>query len=213
MTLIDFFEEKCSVCGKTSQQHVLLSTNSSGYSDLDLRPPEMQRSTMITWIHECPHCGYVASDLGDELKISKNFLKTEEYLTCDGFNFNSELSELFYKSFLIASQSGDAYDCFYSLRNCVWKCDDYEDEAAIAIRKLAIPYIDEIIRKDDENKNTFLVIKSDFLRRSGELEQLISEYENLTIGDEILDRIIQFQIQKALEEDTSCYTVGVVVEQ
>ncbi len=213
MTMINEIDEKCAVCGKPSPQPVLLSTNSMGYPDLDLRPPEMQRSTMNTWIHECPHCGYVASDLGDEVKISKDFLNNEEYMTCDGFNFKSKLAELFYKSYLIASQSGDTLECFLSLRNCAWKCDDYEDETAIAIRKLAIRYIDELIEKDGEDKNSLLLIKSDFLRRSGEFEQLISEYENMTIGEELLDNILQFQIQKAIENDTGCYTVKDVVGQ
>ena len=98
-----------------------------------------------------------------------------------------------------------------SLRNCAWKCDDYDDENAKAIRKIALPYIDELIEKDVEDKNSLLLIKSDFLRRIGEFEQVINEYEKLTIGDEVMDRIVQFQIQKAIEKDTDCYTVKDVV--
>ena len=211
--MIRDLDQICSVCGKPSPQPVLLSTNSMGYPDLDLRPPEMQRSTMNTWIHECPHCGYVASDLEDELEISKEFLESEEYLTCEGYDFKSDLSKLFYKKYLIAKQSDNALDCFLSLRNCAWKCDDYGDENAITIRKQALPYIDELIQKDDEDKNSLLVMKSDFLRRGGEFEKLLSVYENLTLGDELLDRIIQFEIQKALEKDTECYTVEDVVGQ
>ena len=213
MTIIREFEEKCSVCGKSSPHPVLMSTNSMGYADLDLRPPEMQRSTMNTWIKECPHCGYVASDLGDELKISKDFLKSEEYSTCDGYDFKSKLSERFYKRYLIAKQSNDALGCFLGLRNCTWKCDDYSDENAIAIRKIALTYIDELMGQEGEDKDTLLLIKLDFLRRSGEFEQLISEYENVAIGDELMDKIAQFQIQKALEKDTDCYTVKDVVGQ
>ena len=204
MTMIRDLDQICSVCSKPSPQAVLLSTNSMGYPDLDLRPPEMQRSTMNTWIHECPHCGYVASDLEDELEISKEFLESEEYLTCEGYDFKADLSKLFYKKYLIAKQSDNALDCFLSLRNCAWKCDDYGDEKAITIRKQALPYIDELIQKDDEDKNLLLVMKSDFLRRSGEFEKLLSVYENLTLGDELLDRIIQFEIQKTLEKDTEC---------
>lgn len=211
--MIRDLDQICSVCGKPSPQSVLLSTNSMGYSDLDLRPPEMQRSTMNTWIHECPYCGYVASDLEDELEISKEFLESEEYLTCEGYDFKADLSKLFYKKYLIAKQSDNALDCFLSLRNCAWKCDDYGDENAITIRKQALPYIDELIQKDDEDKNSLLVMKSDFLRRSGEFEKLLRVYENLTLGDELLDRIIQFEIQKALEKDTECYTVEDVVGQ
>ena len=58
MTIIKDIETECSVCGETTEQPVLMSTNSWGYPDLDLRPPEMQRSTMHVWIQECPHCGY-----------------------------------------------------------------------------------------------------------------------------------------------------------
>ena len=211
--MINNHDEKCWVCGKPSPQPVLLSTNSMGYPDLDLRPPEMQRSTMNTWIHECPHCGYVASDLGDELKISKDFLKCNEYLTCDGHDFKGELSKRFYKKYLIAKQSDDTLGCFLALRNCAWKCDDFDDENAKDIRKLALPYLDALIEKDDEDKNTLLLIKSDFLRRSGEFEHVISEYENMTIGEELMDNIVQFQIQKAIEKDAGCYTVKDVVGQ
>ncbi len=69
MTIIDQFEKKCQVCGKTSMHPVLMSTNSFGYPDLDLRPAPMQRDTMDTWLDECPHCGYVASSL--EIKLPR----------------------------------------------------------------------------------------------------------------------------------------------
>lgn len=213
MTMIDTIDKKCSVCGKSSPQHVLMSTNSMGYPDLDLRPPEMKRSTMNTWIDECPYCGYVASSLSEESKISKDFLKSDEYLTCDGYDFKGNLSKLFYRQHLIAKKSNDAMEAFLSLQHCAWDCDDNDDENASDIRKLALPYIDELIENDDEDRNVLLVIKSDFLRRSCEFDQLISEYENLTIGDDTMDKIIRFEIQKASEKDTDCYTLEDVVGQ
>lgn len=211
MTIIDQFDFKCSVCGKSSPQPALLSTNTGGYPDLDLRPPEMQRSTMNTWVMECPHCGYVADRLDEELEISKDFLKTEKYLTCEGKKFKGHLSELFYKRYLIAKEADDVEMCFFSLRNCAWDCDDWEDENAQAIRKLALEFLDELILNDEENRDNLLVIKSDFLRRSGEFKKLADEYENLTFADELLNSIIQFQIERALEGDTGCYTVEDVI--
>ena len=195
MTLIRDLDEKCSVCGKSSPQPILASTNTSGYPDLDLRPSEMQRSTMGTWIHECPHCGYAAEDLEEDHNVSMDFLKSDGYIACDGYDFN------------------DVMMCCVSLRNCAWKCDDYEDENAVAIRKQAIRYLDVMIRTYEEERNSLLVTKSDFLRRSGEFEKLISEYEGLMLGDELLDNIIQFQIERACEGDASCYTVGDVLER
>ncbi|MEE1149920.1 MAG: hypothetical protein UH242_03065 [Methanobrevibacter sp.] len=46
------------------------------------------------------------------------------------------------------------------------------------------------------------------MRRSRQFDQLIEEFSDITIGDEIYDNVIQFQIEKALEKDTKCYTVG-----
>lgn len=207
MTQIRDIDQKCSVCGKSSPQPVLISTNTMGYPDLDLRPAEMQRSTMITWIHECPECGYVAGNLEEKLEIPKEMLKSEEYLTCEGRDFKGKLSEMFYKQYLIGKHLENAEMCFYSLRNCAWKCDDHDDENASDIRKLAISYLDTLISKDLKNSDTLKVIKSDFLRRSGEFEKLIEEYENIEFDEKILNDIISFQLERAAEKDTDCYTI------
>ncbi|MBQ2654605.1 MAG: hypothetical protein IJF83_13715 [Methanobrevibacter sp.] len=213
MTIIRNFDEKCSVCGKSSPQPVLTSTNSFGYPDLDFRPPEMQRSTMNTWIHECPHCGYVAGNLEEDADFPDDFLKSDEYLSCEGNDFKSDLSKLFYRSYLISRHKGDVMMCFLSLRNCAWKCDDYEDENALSIRRLALPYLDELIKTADEDKNSLLLIKAYFLRRIGEFEKLLREYEGLTIDDEVMNSVILFQLERAREGDTECYTVEDVVEK
>ena len=75
-------ESVCYVCGKMSEQMVLVSTNQFGYPDLDLRPPEMERSTMDWWIEECPHCGYVAPDLSEKTAITKEWLNNGQYISC-----------------------------------------------------------------------------------------------------------------------------------
>ncbi|MFO0826101.1 MAG: hypothetical protein U0792_23795 [Gemmataceae bacterium] len=59
-------QEKCANCQQTSEHHVLGSTNTMGSADLDLRPAEMQRSTMGAWLQECPHCHYIASEISEK---------------------------------------------------------------------------------------------------------------------------------------------------
>ncbi|WP_405315382.1 hypothetical protein, partial [Methanobrevibacter sp.] len=59
-----------------------------------------------------------------------------------------------------------------------------------------------------EEKKNYLLMKADLLRRSGQFDQLIEEFSDIVIGEEIYDNVIQFQIEKALEKDTKCYTVG-----
>lgn len=198
------------MCGHTSLQPMLAITNTMGYPDLDLRPAEMQRSTMNTWILECPHCGYAARNLGDELEAPKDLLKSESYLICDGYDFKGNLSPRFYRRHLIAKESNNIEECFYSLLYWAWTCDDNDDENAAEIRKQAIPYIEEIIPHG--NANNLIAIKADLLRRSRQYERLIDEYSNIYTDDETINRVLKFQIQKAMKHDSACYTVEDVVE-
>ncbi len=214
MTMIRDMEVKCSICGKVSSQPVLLSTNTNGWSDLDLRPAEMKRSTMNTWVLECPHCGYVAGNLEDDCGISKDFLESERYLACDGLEFKGRLSPRFYRLHMIMDELGDAEGCFYNLLHCAWDCDDKGDaENAAKVRKLAIGYIEKLIpEKDDVEKNNLILMKADLLRRSGQFERVVEEYEKLFLGDGLLDAVITFQIKKANLSDTGCYTVEDVIK-
>src|ERR1044072_678127 len=56
----------CAQCGQESEHIVILSTNTFGTPDLDLRPARMKRDTMDCWVQECPHCRYVAQSLDDK---------------------------------------------------------------------------------------------------------------------------------------------------
>lgn len=213
MTMIDEIEIECGMCGEMSVQPVLLSTNTFGFPDLDLRPPSMQRETMNTWVMECPHCGYVAGRLNEESEVSPDFIKSERYLTCDGLEFKGKLAQRFYRNHLIMDEAGNVSASFRNLLHCAWDCDDKGDaKNARKVRKLALTYIDELIETADEGKNNLLVIKSDLLRRAGEFDSLIQEYENMTIGEEIYDAVIRFQIGKARLQDDACYTVEDVHE-
>jgi hypothetical protein len=58
---------KCRLCGRESQQAVLLSSNTyGGPPDLDGRPTEMLRQTMGAWVRRCPACGYCAMHLSHD---------------------------------------------------------------------------------------------------------------------------------------------------
>lgn len=208
MTLMRDIEIECSVCHKSSPQPVLMSTNSFGAPDLDLRPPEMQRSTMNTWMLECPHCGYAAPELDKESEISRDFLKTDTYMNCDGFEFERNLAGRFFKGYLICKQTDDTRGCFFNLLYCAWVCDDTSDsENAKKIRMIALDYLNQLIEEDNEEKNNLMLMKADILRRSGEFKRVVEEFKDFIIGDEFLDRIVTFQIMKARKKDYACYTV------
>lgn len=209
MTIINQFEKRCSVCGKTSMQPVLSSTNSGGYPDLDLRPAPMKRDTMNTWLMECPHCGYVAIRLENELEVSANLLKSDEYMTCDGHDFKSDLSKRFYRHYLISKAKKDYRSMFFSLLHCAWTCDDADDRLAVEIRKKAADSID-LFEADGDEKDNLKIMKADLLRRSLQFDRVADEFNDFKSDDDLLNSIIRFQIERALMKDSACYTVGYV---
>ena len=209
MTIINQFEKRCSVCGKTSMQPVLSSTNSWGYPDLDLRPAPMKRDTMNTWLMECPHCKYVAIRLENELEVSPNLLKSDEYMTCDGHDFKSDLSKRFYRHYLISKAKKDYRSMFFSLLHCAWTCDDADDRLAVEIRKKAADSID-LFEADGDEKDNLKIMKADLFRRSLQFDRVADEFNDFRSDDDLLNSIIRFQIERAIMKDSACYTVGYV---
>ncbi len=169
---------------------------------------------MNTWVMECPHCGYVTGNLEEDCGISREFLESEMYLTCDGIEFKGRLSARFYRRYLILDELGDIEGCFYNLLHCAWDCDDREDaENAVKARKLAIEHVEKLIsEKEGSERDSLLLIKADLLRRSGQFDRVVKEYEKLFLGDGLLDAVITFQIKKANLSDSGCYTVEDVID-
>ena len=95
---------------------------------------------------------------------------------------------------------------FDSIMRCAWACDDSLDlDNAIYCRKLALEVIEKL---QGENKEDLLVIKADILRRSGQFDIVINKYKNKKFKNDILNKIIKFQILKCNEHDVKCYTVS-----
>jgi hypothetical protein len=207
MTTARNFDKKCAVCTRTSPQRVLTSTSTWGYPDLDLRPSEMKRSSMFAWLQECPHCGYVAVDIENELEVPSDILKSDEYLTCEGYEFKSDLAKRFFKHSLISKAEGDYRSQFFSLLHCAWKCDDADDGLAVEIRKLALKSIGKIDAQSDNEKDNLKLIKADLLRRSLQFEEVMQEFEDVTFDDKLKNEVIAFQLELAAKKDSSCYTM------
>lgn len=202
---------KCSVCAEESRQTSLASTNMFGSPDLDLRPPEMKRSTMRWWIQECPHCGFVSDRIEKAGGVDRGFLESEAYRTCSGKRFLSQLAARFYKAYMINLREGEQENAFFHVLYAAWACDDAQDtQNATDCRKLAVEQIDKMLTRHDDD--TLKVQKADLLRRAGMFETVIKEYSPSAFTEEVLRKVIAFQIAKAKEGDTACYTVADAVE-
>ena len=190
----------CPICKNDFEIYMLASTNQMGAPDLDLRPPEMARSTMNTWTHECPHCTYVSSDFEKTPEIKMDFLETDIYRNCDNLNFKSHQSEIFYRQYLL---SLDIKERFYALLHCAWACDDAQDEKnAFLMRNMCLDYVDLLEKNDD-----LIIMKADIMRRSNHFDDLIIEYSTKSFENDIHNKICDFQLEKALKKDNGCYTV------
>ena len=201
---------KCAMCGAENEYNVIMSTNTFGSPDLDLRPPEMQRSTMSLWVQECNQCGYVSAEIADKTKIAPEFLKSEEYVSCSGIKFKSKLAARFYKYYLLNNSGNKNKEkAFFAVLHAAWACDDADDyDNANKCRTIALSLHPTL--PQDEN---FRVMKMDLLRRSGQFEALSKEYSSVEFSQDILNQIAKFQLRKAAEGDRSCYTVANAVEE
>ena len=224
MTTMYEHSRKCAVCGAVKTYYEIGSTNSFGSPDLDLRPPQMQRGTMGEWIQQCPACGYVSGTIDqDPGKVTKKWLKSEAYTHSDEIDFMSGLADRFYKFYKISFLNENTEKAFFALLHAAWACDDCEDTAnAVRCRSMAIPLLDQVTEElssgqsdpdedgceDNSGKiDNLLLIKADLLRRSGQFETLLSEYSSRHFKNEIMNKVLAFQLAKAAEKDTDCYTV------
>lgn len=217
MTTINEIPIKCPVCKEKFNMTVIMSTNTMDYADLDLRPAEMQRSTMYISINECPNCGYAEFDFSREPKIKREYLESEEYQSCEGIEFKSERSKPFYKAYLINRKEENIQNELNFLMHSIWSCDDSEDcENARKLRRIACQLLETILsniekHKEWADKDTLMLIKSDLMRRGEMFDELIEEYGTVSFEDTLLNNINQFQIKKAKEKDSARYTIGTVI--
>ena len=210
MTTVHPETVRCFLCGSENEMMVLGSTNSFGASDLDTRPPEMKRSTMHYWVQECRYCGYTAVDLTDETTLDRSFFETNSYKSCDEISFISDLARSFYRHYLIMTAEEQTEDAFHAALHAAWACDDAKDEEnAILMREKAIEQAESLIQTEESDwKDTVKIIKADLMRRTSRFDELLKEYEPEICSDELLKKIITFELELARRKCSKCFTVA-----
>lgn len=210
MTTIFQEDIRCFMCGEKRQYAVVASTNSFGPTDLDTRPPEMERSTMCYWVQSCPVCGYTAVDVSDETIIDREFLNSQAYKHCDGISFASDLAKDFYRHYLIMKAEGNDEETFHALLHAAWACDDKDDETNAALmREKAIEMADRLLQTDScDWKDTIRLIRADLLRRTGRFDELLVQYESAVYESELMNAIIAFEKELGRRKLSGCFTAA-----
>ena len=204
----------CAVCGATIEASGVSTANIfTRGKDLDLRPAGKTRFTMDTWMQECPTCGYVSQKISTPTRVTKGWLNSEKYLTCDGISFGSNLAKQFYKYYMINLEDRKINDAFFAILHAAWACDDEDSkENAKLCRKMAISLATELINENySEHRDSFQLYKADLMRRAGQFDELIASYESVHFDNIVLDLILKFQIEKAKDKDDSCYNIRDVI--
>ena len=208
MSTYNLADLKCAICGGEQKRVIITSTCEFGFPDLDLRPPELKRSTMMFWIQKCPYCAYTAPDVSIYQENDSSYLDTDEYRNCEGLSTDNEQCKKYYQFYLLARNRRNHIEQLAGLLYAVWTCDDENNNSlATELRKKAADILMKVEWNTVKQAEEMLLLRADLLRRSGQFHKLIEEYHGKTFENENLRKILKFEVLLAKEKDDSCYTV------
>jgi tetratricopeptide (TPR) repeat protein len=207
----------CRACGTTSEQEKLVDTITLGWPDLDLRPPEMRRSTMRMWLQDCPSCGFVAADLSmasdAELGALKGAGWKEAVANRDG---PDALAKRFERRAFIDGQLSRQGLAAFRMLCAAWDADDRGDAGGSkGYREQAAAFFAAALENDPDAKEAtdWTIQLVDILRRIGRFDEA-EEYADRLIGNAApkIDAIGRFQLRMTVEADSNRYTMGDALE-
>ena len=211
-------EKRCAVCGERSKHTVVASTSVFGSSDLDTRPPELERATLPWRVQTCPCCGYCAPDLSESIEKAAEVVQRDSYqqqLKSEEF---PRLANAFLCLSMIHENVGDFVSAGWDTIHASWACDDGGAEAgAIKCRKMAV---DRLLRARERGQSFSKIVGAeeaviaDLMRRSGQFKPALEICEEgLRRGpEELIASILNFQKKLIEESDVGCHTVDEAVE-
>jgi hypothetical protein len=208
MTTIEFESRTCAICNTSKAQLILYSTNSFGSPDLDLRPPEMQRSTMSTWVQKCSECGYCSTDISETTSHALETIESDAYRLIRDHKVFPDLA----KSFLMLALLQEPTDqrvATQSRIHAAWVCDDSGDNAlASECRILAVRDMESTMPFDNTDDGLWDgVIYTDLLRRTQRFDDAIAAVNALLTyseANEMIRQMLQYERQLCKERIVEC---------
>jgi len=205
---------QCSVCGATCSCMFVMSTNTMGPPDLDLRPAEMARSNMPYWVHRCPACGYCAADLASRQRGAKAMVRKKEYIDQLNHPDYPELANSFLCKAMLDDKADEPALATWALIHAAWVCDDHDmpAEASECRRKAAdkLEVLEPYGLSLADEKGAEVAILVDLLRRSGQMARARDVIMLRRGGtcDENVRAVLDFQLKLVENDDTACHNVG-----
>lgn len=181
-----------------------------GSPDLDLRPPQMKRSTMRAWIQECPHCHYLAPELSLPV-ASKTALDSAAY---EALRVEARFPELARKflGYALLTVESNPIQAGYARLRAAWDCDDARlAESATACRNAAAECFMRLKPfEDNEPGAATALVLIDVLRRAGNFEQAAGECGELWPSQnvaEVMRDVLKYQRVLITQRDDAAYRI------
>ena len=216
MTTIFEEEVTCAVCGSKQMVQEIGSTNTFGATDLDTRPPEMKRSTMPHWVHECEECGYVAPELASATDGAGRIVASADYRAELKRKGRPRLANRFVCRSLLEVAAGDLVSAGWQRLHAAWTCDDEEkDDEARTQRRAALAQF-ETARAAGQSAMKSVVggddlLLADIARRAGEFgraEAYLAAGLALQEVPAFVTKLLLYQRELVQKGDTGRHTVA-----
>ena len=211
---------KCALCGSTSQQEVLYSSNTLfGSADLDGRPAEMLRSTMRAWVHECPSCGYCSYNLEEKIDGAKDTTKSASYVQTLADKNVDELVRRFLCLAQILDAAGDKKAALENTIHASWAADDAGDKAkAYEIRRRILEKLDDLTTSGDKFWDEVAgdhLLASEVFRRIGDFKKAVDyAIAGLQLDPEIeVQKALRYELALIAQGDTKSHQVVEALEE
>jgi hypothetical protein len=213
MPKIAFLLKTCFVCHQSSKQIKIESylrpgtAGPSGIVDLEGRPKELSEYILRNQLEVCPHCGYIAEDLGESTSITKDFLQSPAYVSLQHPDIPQSPS-MYLRAALIRLAENNPKKAIACYLFAAWCADSLlKPELAVSCRRKAL----DLIFADNK---TFADIPTgqwisvlDTMRRCGDFDRVITHLNSLQgIAGQELERGLDSELIYATLSDSESHT-------
>lgn len=204
----------CGACGALVDVRHLMSTNTMGAPDLDLRPAEMMRSTMPLWVQSCTSCGYCSHDVKLP-PADRGLIESPVYQQRLRDPATPPMANRFLCQAFLDEARGDRVRAGWAALRAAWCCDDAKrSEAARAARTSALRLFDaalehgEKFARDEVGED---LVRADLLRRVARFEEALQVVERaLTKEPQPAADIFQFVKALIAKRDVAAHSIAEV---
>lgn len=204
----------CGCCGHAFRTCVLGSTNAFGYCDLDMRPPEMARSTLGAQVRHCSSCGYCAVDIRQFTPELRPVIESEAYQEQLKSADRPTVASFFICAGMLRETVGDHEMAGRLFLKAAWVCDDKgRDDLARQWRSRAADQLLTALPSCDaseEGAGNLEAIIVDCLRRAGRVDKALEliQYAEGGACAPSARKVLAFQRVLIARGDTACHNAA-----